>query len=158
MEYNKLEVYGKLFTGGETYWVVSPHPEVLDNLWDELLHTAFFGVNTEVYKWDFVGELEYKQTLYPVPYAIVVSGTWHIELRPTVGEGTILCEKPVLLDQEADLEFAAEEEEVELIGDLVRSDDYRFINGEFDEEDWNEENEEDLEEVEIEEEALVEEG
>lgn len=155
MDYNKTQVYGKLFAGTETYWIVSPHPEILDNLWDELLHTAFFGVNCEKYGQEEWAVGEYRP-IYPVPYAIVVSGTWHIELRPPVGDGCIWCEKPSLLEESVVETESEEYDTVELIGDMVRSDDYRFINGEFEEEDWNEE---DLEDAELEEEEiLVEEG
>lgn len=149
-EFNKIQVYGKLFAGGQEYWVVSPHPENLDNPWDDMFERAFFGVNRNSGEWGKAGTEYQGEQLYPVPCAIIVSGTWHIELRPPAKHAYIWCEKPDLFDVDTE----PEDEDVELedlIGDYIRSNDYRDLDLDFEED--AEYYEEELEE----EEALIEE-
>lgn len=74
--YTQVNVYGKLMCGGREYYIISPYPLQVDTAWGER-ERGFLGV--DVYK--IIGSFG-DMGLYPTPHPIIVSGTWHIVLRP----------------------------------------------------------------------------
>lgn len=88
--YTQVNVYGKLLAGYREYWIAAPYPIEVDTPWGEK-ERGFLGV--DVYKpIDKNGE----DVLYPTLYPIIVSGTWHVILKPPVN-GWIWCKESEML-------------------------------------------------------------
>ena len=94
--YIQTPIYGKLITGNHEYWIAAPYPIEFDTPWGEKVK-GFLGVD----KWEPIGSIDAvgihnADALYPTIYPIIVSGTWHVILKPPK-KGWIWCKASEML-------------------------------------------------------------